>query len=390
MSKEGILEYRNDDGSTRRELVPAETLSTPEYLADYALKPVTAPHPLRPVTPETHKEDAVGTALQRARYLGGYVEVELLVDDERGIKRIKDDGWREISVGYEVELDETPGDHPEYGRYDAIQTRRIINHHAIVPRGRAGASVSMRFDSEDGEWGKDTYFYHDHSSSPPPPSDDEGEGFQEVSIMAQVNLDGVQLEVKDTGVATTINNYRKDMEGKVEAAEQLAQDMEAQRDEAVSQKTHLEGEHSTLKADMEKLKGEHEALKKDFEEMKEKYEDRKDALTAKEWEARAKERGKLEKAAEFYKIDKADELPVSELKRAIVKAEYGEQRQDATDDFIEGMLGGVLKKLEDRDGSYRFHHDPADPPAPRRRNDSDDQDGNSDAEQKLLNRWKRD
>lgn len=208
--------------------------------------------------------------------------------------------------------------------------------------------------------------------------------------MAQVNLDGVQLDVKDTSVATTINNYRKDMEAKVEDAEKLAQDMEAERDQAVTQKTDLEASHSSLKADMEKLKGEHTALKKDFEEMKQKYEDRKDALTAEEWKERAEERDKLKHAAQFYKIDKADDMAVSELKRAIVKAEYGETRQDATDDFIEGMLGGVLKKLEERGESYRFHNDSSKPPKPRLRNDSDDQDGDSEAEQKLLSRWKRD
>ncbi|MGL4443640.1 MAG: DUF2213 domain-containing protein, partial [Alsobacter sp.] len=66
-------------------------------------------------------------------------------------------GMQELSWGYDVDLEETPGSSPEGERYDAIQRGPMrddgkrgpitYEHLAIVPDGRAGSSVRLRADS---------------------------------------------------------------------------------------------------------------------------------------------------------------------------------------------------------------------------------------------------
>src|SRR5690606_10908963 len=59
-----------------------------------------------------------------------------------------DAGKKELSCGYEVTFDETPGVSPEGERYDAIQTSIKPNHLALVFRGRAG-NARLNLDAAD-------------------------------------------------------------------------------------------------------------------------------------------------------------------------------------------------------------------------------------------------
>jgi hypothetical protein len=54
-----------------------------------------------------------------------------------------------VSLGYETDLDMTPGTAPDGTRYDAIQRRVRANHVALGPSGwgRAGSAVALRLDS---------------------------------------------------------------------------------------------------------------------------------------------------------------------------------------------------------------------------------------------------
>ncbi len=58
---------------------------------------------------------------------------------------MKQDGWKELSVGYLVDTIEEPG---EYNgeRYDAIQTNIRVNHLAVVPEAAQAmpGSISIR------------------------------------------------------------------------------------------------------------------------------------------------------------------------------------------------------------------------------------------------------
>jgi len=149
--KPGILEYRRADGSIRRELVPEEELRDPASLATLARKPVTLEHPRggQLVTPENVAELGVGDADGEVMVSDdGYVRIKIAVRRADALDAIRA-GKQEVSPGYLCRLDETPGEHPKYGRYDAVQHDRRYNHIAITDRARGGRDIRLRADSDE-------------------------------------------------------------------------------------------------------------------------------------------------------------------------------------------------------------------------------------------------
>lgn len=143
LTRTGVFVYRQPDGTTRRELRRAEDVFHADSLASYRNKPVTKDHPGK-VNASNVREYQIGTVTTVGRQDGDNVVSDIVIHDPRVIKQ---DGWKELSVGYSVDLDETPG---EYNgeRYDAIQTNIRVNHLAVVPAGRAG-NARLNLDAAD-------------------------------------------------------------------------------------------------------------------------------------------------------------------------------------------------------------------------------------------------
>jgi hypothetical protein len=161
VARAGIYEYRDDDGSLRRELRPLEEVSDPESLASYDTAPVTMGHPKKPdgtpgeVTAENVRRLKVGTVAGTARMDGDHVAATIQVEDAAAIKAAKS-GVQELSPGYRIDLDETPGADPLYGypgnvegRHDAVQRRIRVNHVSMEKFARGGSTIRLRIDSAD-------------------------------------------------------------------------------------------------------------------------------------------------------------------------------------------------------------------------------------------------
>ena len=144
-AREGVLEYRSADGKIRRELVPAETLRA--SAGGLARAPVTLEHPVEDVSPQNYERLGVGdTDGEVSVERGGFVRVRLAVRRADAISAIKA-GKQELSPGYRVRIDNTPGEHPVHGRYDCVQVERQYNHLAIVDQARGGREVRLRADA---------------------------------------------------------------------------------------------------------------------------------------------------------------------------------------------------------------------------------------------------
>lgn len=154
VSRPGIYEYRNDDGSIRRELRPDAEVFATAARAGFDGAPITLGHPVDDkgeparVTAENVKRYEVGTVTGEAREDGGKVAATLVVKDARAIATVER-GKQELSPGYAIDLIEQRGVDPKYGRYDAIQTNIVINHLAIVDRARGGSTMRLRMDAAD-------------------------------------------------------------------------------------------------------------------------------------------------------------------------------------------------------------------------------------------------
>lgn len=102
VTRTGIFEYRQPDGSIRREYRPPEEVFHPDSLASFKGKPITDGHPGL-VTNQNAKLHVVGACLSEGRADGENVVCDLIIYDTAPI----DAGKKEISVGYKLELDET-------------------------------------------------------------------------------------------------------------------------------------------------------------------------------------------------------------------------------------------------------------------------------------------
>ena len=141
----GIFEYHNADGSVRRELRLPEHVFDSESLASYRGKPVILTHRAGNVDKNNVDREHIGTILSEGIPDGDDVRAEIVIHDTDVIRQ---SGLRELSLGYSVEFDETPGVWNGQ-HYDAIQTNIRINHLALVDKARAGGQARLNIDSQD-------------------------------------------------------------------------------------------------------------------------------------------------------------------------------------------------------------------------------------------------
>lgn len=148
-TRAGVFAYpdRKKPGGVRLELRPEDEVFSPAHLESFRGAPVTDDHPPQMIDAENHRKYAVGTVLTPGeRADGDHVAVSMDISDATTQRKVRAKGTRELSPGYAVDLDETPGVDPKYGRYDAVQRNILVNHLAIVPVARAGHTARIRMD----------------------------------------------------------------------------------------------------------------------------------------------------------------------------------------------------------------------------------------------------
>lgn len=146
LTRTGIFEYRNPDGTTRREYRFPEAVFAPESLAAYKNLAITNGHPGK-VTSKNVQSVLLGTVTSEGRRDGNDLRSDIII---HATSPVDGDGNKELSVGYDVEIDETPGTTPEGERYDVKQIKIVPNHLAIVKRGRAG-NARLNMDASEEE-----------------------------------------------------------------------------------------------------------------------------------------------------------------------------------------------------------------------------------------------
>ena len=141
----GVFEYANPDGSVRRELRLPEEVFDPESLASYKGKVVVITHDAGLITKDNVSDEGIGTILSEGYRDGDDVRAEIVIHDTDEMKHSR---LKELSLGYNLDLDETPGTwHGQ--KYDAIQRNIRINHLALVREARAGDQARLNIDGRD-------------------------------------------------------------------------------------------------------------------------------------------------------------------------------------------------------------------------------------------------
>ena len=144
LTRVGIFEYHNPDGTIRRELRLPEEVFAAESLASYKGKPVILTHEAGMIDSDNVQQEQIGTILSEGMQDGDNVRAQIIIHDAHKL----DYGLRELSLGYTQTPDETPGvwnGQP----YDAIQRNIQINHLALVEKARAGEQARLNIDGEE-------------------------------------------------------------------------------------------------------------------------------------------------------------------------------------------------------------------------------------------------
>lgn len=144
-------------------LRPAEELGNPETIDSFRLLPWVDEHAM--LGPEAQKIMPSVALPAEQKGIGGVIGQDVEFDGQTLFGNIKvfsdshnrviQSGKVDLSAGYRCKYDMTPGLHPEFGAYDAVQRNIRGNHLASVKEGRMGPSVAVMdsftftFDSKD-------------------------------------------------------------------------------------------------------------------------------------------------------------------------------------------------------------------------------------------------
>lgn len=294
VGRTGILVYRNADGTERREYRPPEEAFNADSLASLMGKPITIGHKAFVTAGNAAQVAPVGSVLSAGRQDGNNIVADIVVYN-------LDTNARELSCGYTLDLDETPGTTPQGEHYDAIQRNIQYNHLAIVPKGRAGiARLNM-----DGSQVVD--------------DEDNSKEDNKMAEMTKIRLDsGIEYECAPE-VKVEIEKMRKDSAEAKKEADKLQAKFDA-----------LEAE---LAKEKEGRKADAEAHKANFDEA-------------------IKARVELLKVAEAHKVQNADSMTDTEIKTAVIKAVRGDaiNLDGKSADYIEAafdMAKADIKQHED-------------------------------------------
>lgn len=188
ISRVGIQEYANEDGSVHRELRLPEDVFEAASMASFAMLPVTNSHPPGLLTAMDARQFQIGSVGENIRpHEGEWVAAPMMITDQEAIKYINA-GRQQLSCGYSCELEEVAGTHPVYGPYDARQTKIRGNHIALVDEARAGADARIRLDDGNVVMRK--------------LAKDAPTQTSESTTMGKITVDGLALELSDANQGT--------------------------------------------------------------------------------------------------------------------------------------------------------------------------------------------
>lgn len=319
VARTGIYTYLQPDGSVRREYRPPCEVFAEDALVSFKGKPITVLHPKSgKVTADTARKVTIGTIMSPAyRKNDTDVSCDIIIHSPKEIK-----GFRELSVGYSVELEETPGVTSAGEPYDAVQHLIRCNHLAVVPNARAGRKARLNLDGNE---------VLDSFES------------EENENMVKIRIDSNEFEV-DQAVAnhiTALTNKCDAAAAKADAAEtkftQVTTELAQVKTDSAEQKVKLdatEAERDALKGKLDAAADEKKAA---VEEAVEKA------------KAEVKERTDLDACAKKAQVEKTDGLDNKALKIAIVKALRGDSVdfEGKTDDYINAYYDSIKNDLDD-------------------------------------------
>ena len=287
-ARTGIQKYRMADGSTLKEFRPEDEVFSETSMSSLRTAAVTDGHPTEMVSPENAEELIVGhTDGMIVKEKDGdelFLKTNLIITHKKAIDAIRA-GKAELSNGYNVDLDFTPGEHNGQ-KFDAVQKNIVNNHIAIVWKGRAGKKASLRLDEKDA-------ILLENEIKP-----------KKESFTMKLTIDGKEFDVNDE-LGNAVKNQMTSMTKSKTDSDEVT--------------TNLNKEIETLKTSETSLTAKVDSLTSDLEKAKKPVMD--EAEVAKKVMETILIRDSASKILDTETIAKLDEMSNLEIKKAVIKVD---------------------------------------------------------------------
>jgi len=326
IARTGIQHYTDADGSIRKEFRPETEVASPESLASFAGKAITMEHPPVLLDSENTKDYQIGFTGSEIVYDNGFVKAVMTVTDRETIDKVMRGDVREVSAGYRVNYDPTPGVTDSGEHYDGIQKEISGNHVAIVRRGRAGPQVRLHLDRLD-------------AADPSLISIEENQ-----TMSAKVNFDGAEFEVSES-VALAITKEREDAKMSYEDMKKKYDELQAAAD---SMKSEMDAMAEEMKGKMDSAEGRADALAEQVDSLKAELEEAKqinvDSIVEDRLALISKAKPVLDSAYEFSGKS-AREVMVDAIKAVRGDSVALDERSD---DYVQAMFDTISEDAAGR------------------------------------------
>ena len=307
VTRTGVFRYINADGSDRYELRHPDDILSADSLDTLSGLPITIDHPTELVNADNAAALSVGLTGDRARVDGQNIAARINVTHVNGVKAV-DDGFRELSLGYKVELVREDGVYNGQS-YTHRQTNVRYNHLALVPRARVGAIARINLDGAAVQ--SDVTTTEDNQMSD--------------TKLVTVNLDGLDYQAAP------------EVSRALQAAQKRADEAEKERDDEMKTKADMQKKYDELMAECDELKAKMDEMEKD----------NSDSAVAEAAKARVALIAKAGKVVENTDslLDKSDR----QIMEAVITARHDKlDLSKQSDDYVRARFDSVIESEQAR------------------------------------------
>lgn len=242
-----VQRYVKSDGTEEMEAKLPEEILSDSTVSSANSKPVTDGHHGL-VTKDNSHDLMKGFTASNGHVEGNMLYNDITITDPNLISQIKNGSKRELSIGFETQMDPTSGTY-NGAKYDAVQRNIRINHVAVVPKGRAGHEVRLIGDSAE-------------AVEQVEPSEEKGNQMETRVVRA----DGQNITVAVDDVEK-ITKLDADNSAK---AKQIA-DLDAQIKKLQSEKAQLQGDADTSAKKADEAQAKADSLEADNKKLQEEF-----------------------------------------------------------------------------------------------------------------------
>lgn len=322
IARTGIQLYRGSEcGRNDMDVVrvyrPPNSVFHKDAMHSYTHMPVTLDHPTESVHAGNWKDYAIGETGDEVLRDGGSIRVPMMLRDAKAIEAFRN-GTKQLSVGYDCDLEWKDGVTDDGDKYDAIQHGIRANHLAVVAAARGGSTLAIG-DSNHGS----------------------GKGDHAMNFKT-ILVDGLEVQVADTA-ATVIQRTLASLESKYNTLYDKFKKKEDDDEDKAEEDCKKDAAMKAKDAEIVKLTKSLEAKDGEITVLKTQVTDAEKKASPAAIDAAARERATVISKAQTImgKTINADGMTVSDIRRLVVDARIGNCKE-----WSEDRIGGAFDAMQ--------------------------------------------